>query len=134
MLAQRAMHLIRTAARNEAALGAYRVAMPRHRLRCRKRFRSGDAACTGLHHRTFLLSGFSGRDDRCHTLIFRLFDDPFAVVPLVGNQVLPREAFDQAASLCAIRRNRKGVGSLCLRELGPCKNPLLWHCEFYAPY
>ena len=36
------MNLIRTAARNEPALRAYRVAMPRHRLRCRKRFRSGD--------------------------------------------------------------------------------------------
>lgn len=36
VLAQSAMHLIWTAARNEAAVLAYLVAMPRQRLRCRK--------------------------------------------------------------------------------------------------
>ena len=54
---------------------------------------------------------FSGRDDRCHALIVSLFDDRIAVVPLVGNQVLRREAFDQAASLCAIRG-----GTLCNKD------------------
>ncbi len=53
---------------------------------------------------TVVLSGFFWRDDRCHTLIFSLFDNRIAVVPLVGNQVFRREAFDQAASLRTIRR------------------------------
>ncbi len=42
---------------------------------------------------TVVLSGFFWRDDRCHTLIFSLFDNRIAVVPLVGNQVFRREAF-----------------------------------------
>ena len=38
MAAQSAMHLICTAARNDAVFLAYRVAMPRQRLRCRNEF------------------------------------------------------------------------------------------------
>jgi hypothetical protein len=53
----------------------------------------------------------SGRDNRCHPLIGSLFDDRITIVSLVGNQVLRREALDQAASLCAIR-----CGTLCNKD------------------
>lgn len=31
------------------------------------------------------------------------------------------------------RGNKRGREYL-FEEFGPSKNPLLWHCEFYAPY
>lgn len=50
----------------------------------------------------------SGRDHRVHALTFGLLDNRIAVVPFIGNQVVRRDAFDQAASLRTIR-----CGTLC---------------------
>jgi len=50
-------------------------------------------------------------DDRGHSLTLCLFDDRIAIIPFVGNQMLCREAVDQAASLRAIR-----CGTLCNKD------------------
>lgn len=48
-------------------------------------------------------SVFLWRDDRIHALALRLFQDRVRVIPLVGDQMIGAQTFDQAASRCAIR-------------------------------
>lgn len=55
-----------------------------------------------------LLSVFSWRDHRLHALRSRLLNDGIAVVALVGNQVLRRDASNESLGLAAIR-----PGSFC---------------------
>lgn len=50
----------------------------------------------------------SGRDHRGHTLACGLLDDRMAVVAFISDQMLGRDACDQAASLRTIR-----CGTLC---------------------
>src|SRR5574337_331413 len=45
---------------------------------------------------------FSGRDHHVHTLSASLLDDRRAVIAFISAQMFCREAFDQAARLCAI--------------------------------
>lgn len=47
-------------------------------------------------------SVFSGRNHRSHAPACGLIDDRIAIIAFIGNQMLGRDPFHQAASLCAI--------------------------------
>ena len=56
-------------------------------------------------------SVFARGDHRRHALLSRLFDNCIAVIPLVRDQIIGIEPFNQAASLCAI-----SCGTLCNKD------------------